>query len=133
MFCIIFGKTTMMSTVTPIISTIGFMSICDHWKPSRFSKKVGLATSGSSGSGKGSGCRLCVSSARALPLDALTSTRTVGQTDCVSNTSSRYVPGGTACTLNEPSCRGIALYAPPSSTTRTRSSGISAVAHQGVR
>lgn len=48
-------------------------------KPSRFSKKVGLATSGSRGSGNGSGWRLCVRSARALPgADALTSTRTCG-------------------------------------------------------
>ena len=38
---------------------------------------MGFATSGSSGRGNGSGCRLCVSSARALPGDvALTSSRT---------------------------------------------------------
>ena len=30
MFCIILGKTTMINTVTPIINTIGFISICDH-------------------------------------------------------------------------------------------------------
>lgn len=85
---IIFGKTNMIITVTPIIITIGFISICDHWKPSRFSKKVGLATSGSSGSGNGSGCRLCDSIARGFP-EGVTSRRTVGQRLCVSSTSSR--------------------------------------------
>lgn len=55
MFFIMPGITTMMSSVTPIIITIGFISKLDHWKPSRFSKKVGFATRGSSGSGKGRG------------------------------------------------------------------------------
>lgn len=66
------------------------------WKPSRFSKKTGFATSGSSGSGNGTGCLLCVSSARSLPAAfALTSSRTMGQILCTSCTSSKYVPGFT--------------------------------------
>ena len=103
MFSIILGNTTMMSSVNPIMSTIGFISMPAQLKPSRFSKKVSLAKIGSSGSGKGSGWRLCVSSARAFPDVALTSSLTVGHTLCVSSTSSRYEPGATACSLKLPS------------------------------
>mmetsp|Transcript_21331 Transcript_21331/g.57445 ORF Transcript_21331/g.57445 Transcript_21331/m.57445 type:complete len:217 (-) Transcript_21331:181-831(-) len=110
MLAIILGKTTMMSSVTPITMTIGFISIADHWKPSRFSKKTGFATSGSSGNGNGTGWRLCVSSARSLPAAfALTSSRTIGQMLCTSCTSSRYVPGRTEWMTKLPSCLGIAL------------------------
>ena len=113
--------------MTPIIITIGFINRELHLNPSRFSKKVGFATSGSRGSGKGSGWRLCVRSARALAgVVAVTSKRTVGHTLCVSSTSSRYAPGATACSLKLPSLRGMVLYSPPFRTTRTFSSGSSA-------
>ena len=88
MFAIILGKTTISSIVTPIMITIGFISIPLTLKPSRFSKKVGFACSISSGSGNGSGWRLCESDARRFP-EPCTSRRTVGHTLSVSCTSSR--------------------------------------------
>ena len=75
-------------------------SECEKWRRAGWRASVccrlprlvapGFATRGSSGSGKGTGWRLCVSSARSLPAAfALTSSLTIGQMLCTSCTSSK--------------------------------------------